>query len=115
MSIRPLPPKATEPLAVRAPFGGTVVEIDWGDGHTGRIPNRRLRGFCPCAGCQGHEPTIRYVEGGNDVIDAISEVGNYGLSFRWGDGHETGIYRFEYLRRLCACDACLPAWDSQRG
>jgi DUF971 family protein len=31
----------------------------------------------------------------------LSVVGRYALNFRWSDGHETGIYSFQYLRDLC--------------
>ncbi len=85
---------------VKAPHGGDTVEIQWADGITSRYPHSLLRGYCPCAGCQGHSGTINFVEGGNlDLVD-IEQVGNYALSFRWGDGHATGIYTFRYLRAL---------------
>lgn len=102
------------PTAVRAPMGGDVVEVDWADGHTSVLPNARLRGYCPCAGCQGHGGGLRFLEGGNAVIDRIEEVGNYALAFTWGDGHASGIYRFEFLRRLCACATCLPLFEEAR-
>ena len=41
-------------VAVRSPRGARVTEIDWGDGHKGVYPHAVLRGYCPCAGCQGH-------------------------------------------------------------
>lgn len=93
---------------LRAPRGASHTEIDWADGHRSVYPNDWLRGYCPCAGCQGHNPEIVFVAGGNSVLEDIEEVGNYGLSFRWGDGHETGIYTFRYLRSLCACPVCVP-------
>jgi len=33
-------------------------------------------------------------------------VGNYGVAIVWSDGHDTGIYTFDALRRLCPCEAC---------
>ena len=99
---------ARTPTLVRAPRGGDTVEIEWADGHHSRYPNELLRGYCPCAGCQGHSGQIRFIAGQNPVIETIEEVGNYGLSFAWGDGHNSGIYTYRYLRGLCACDACLP-------
>lgn len=101
-------PGSFMPLTVRAPRGGETLEIDWADGHTSVFPNELLRGYCPCAACQGHSATIRFVEGHSAVLDGIAEVGNYGLAFTWGDGHASGIYDFRYLRALCACDACFP-------
>jgi DUF971 family protein len=38
----------------------------------------------------------------------VSAVGNYALHFSWSDGHDSGIYTFEYLRELCPCSLCLP-------
>ena len=38
----------------------------------------------------------------------VEPVGNYALNFRWSDGHSTGIYTFEYLRKICPCSQCLP-------
>ncbi len=98
--------KQWSPLAVRAPIGGDTVEIDWADGHLGVLPNALLRAYCPCAGCQGHSGEIRYLPGGNSVIDGLEEVGSYALQITWGDGHASGIFTFRYLRRLCACASC---------
>ena len=38
----------------------------------------------------------------------VTAVGNYALGFAWSDGHDSGIYTFEYLRKLCPCAQCLP-------
>jgi DUF971 family protein len=74
--------------------------VDWIDGHMSRLPHDILRGYCPCASCQGHQGTIRYVEGGDlDLVD-IEHVGIYALRFEWADRHGTGIYSFAYLRHL---------------
>ncbi|MGZ3475873.1 MAG: gamma-butyrobetaine hydroxylase-like domain-containing protein, partial [Polyangiales bacterium] len=35
-------------------------------------------------------------------------VGDYALALEWGDGHNTGIYTFRYLRDLCRCSQCVP-------
>lgn len=100
-------PKHT-PTGVKAPHGGRVMEIGFADGHTAKIPHDVLRGYCPCAHCQGHGGTIRYVPGGDLDVRDIEQVGNYGLSFAWGDSHASGIYTFKYLRALCQCDECAP-------
>ena len=94
--------------AVRSPRGASVTEIDWADGHRSRYPHLLLRGYCPCAGCQGHSGTISFVPKGDIAleIDEISVVGNYALSIKWFDGHDTGLYSYTYLRALCQCDAC---------
>lgn len=94
------------PLEVRAPRGARVMHIEFADGHLGVYPHERLRGYCPCAQCQGHQGPIRFVPGGDLELRDIQEVGNYALRLTWGDGHSTGIYSFVFLRRLCACAAC---------
>jgi len=100
----------TKCVAVRSPRGAKVTEIDWGDGHKGVYPHAILRGYCPCAGCQGHSGTIQFVEGtGIQLeIDDIEAVGNYALRMQWFDGHGSGLYSYRYLRALCYCDECRP-------
>lgn len=103
------------PTGVKAPHGATSMEITWADGHQSPLPHEILRGYCPCARCQGHGGTIRRV----DIpaiataleVREIERVGKYGLSFAWGDGHDTGIYTFKYLRSLCQCDVCKPSFS----
>jgi DUF971 family protein len=90
----------TTPTHIKAPHGATTTEITWADGLRCVYPNEILRGLCPCAGCQGHGGTIEFVAGGNSDLRDIQTVGSYALGLKWGDGHETGIYTFEYLRSL---------------
>ena len=100
-------PKHT-PTDVKAPHGARVMEIYWGDGHKSSIPHEILRGYCPCAHCQGHGGTIKFVPGGDLSLRDIAQVGNYALQFTWGDRHDSGIYTFTYLRSLCQCPECKP-------
>lgn len=102
--------KRTQCRAIRSPRGGIVSEIDWGDGHKGIYPHEILRGYCPCAGCQGHSGTIRFIPctGIQLELEDIEVVGNYALRMQWFDGHGTGIYSYRYLRALCQCDECRP-------
>ena len=101
-------PRPIRPVAVRSPRGGRVTEIDWSDGHRSAYPHELLRGRCPCAGCQGHGGETRFIETTDDQreLEDIHPVGGYALSFKWFDGHASGIYTFVYLRALCPCDAC---------
>ncbi len=89
------------PTHVKAPHGATSTEITWGDGARCVYPNAILRGYCPCAHCQGHGGTIEFVPGGNSELRDLEQVGHYALKLVWGDGHDTGIYTYEYLRALC--------------
>ncbi|MCH7553073.1 MAG: DUF971 domain-containing protein [Chloroflexi bacterium] len=89
------------------------IHIAWDDGHEGFHPYRALRGACPCATCV-HEMTGQRVIGTDDVPEGVEaldhmSVGRYALQFLWSDAHQTGIYPYELLRRLCKCDACEAA------
>ena len=83
-----------------------VVRITWDDGHVGDYRVDYLRGYCPCALCQGHGSGVKFISAPDALLAEISAVGNYAIQFRWQDGHETGIYTFEYLRSLCPCPEC---------
>jgi len=98
-------------VKVRSPRGARTTEIDWGDGHRGIYPHVILRGYCPCAGCQGHSGSIHFVETQDSQLelDDIEPVGNYALRLQWFDGHGSGLYSFRYLRALCHCPECLVA------
>ena len=98
------PSPSTSPVELRAPIGAVQLEIDWEDGTTSVLPHRYLRGFCPCAGCQGHSGPISFMDGGDLRLVDVSEVGQYAIKLLWGDGHNTGLYSFAYLRALG--DAC---------
>lgn len=98
MTRRPL-----RPVAIRAPHGARVFEITWPQQSQHRLSHQILRGYCPCAGCQGHSGLIRLQEIHSELsleLREIQEVGQYALGLVWGDGHRTGIYSFAYLHRL---------------
>ena len=84
------------------------LRVTWSDGHQGEYDYDYLRGYCPCASCQGHAaPSIRFHRPRQSVTaESIEPVGNYAVSFLWSDGHGTGIYRFEFLRQICPCGEC---------
>ena len=85
--------------------GDAALRVTWGDGRACLYEAPRLRRACPCAQCV-NEFTGERVLRPEAVSDALSIanvelVGRYALTFRWSDGHETGIYSFRYLRQLC--------------
>ena len=94
-----------EPVELRAPRDATTLEITWADGATTRYRHALLRGFCPCAHCQGHQGPIGWASDATDrdlaILD-IEEVGNYAVRLVFGDGHSTGIYSFRFLRELAS-------------
>lgn len=96
----------TLPTEIRAPRGARMMQILWQDGKEQSYTHQVLRGFCPCAYCQGHQGAIEWVEDTEDLpaealdLSDIREVGSYALQLHWGDRHSTGIYTFAYLREL---------------
>jgi len=81
-----------------------AVELGWRDGETVRIPFRWLRGHCPCAVCVS-ETTGQRMVGVDDVPPEIEPVaagfvGNYAQKIQWSDGHDTGLYSWDWLDRL---------------
>ena len=100
-----------KPLKVQR-TSATELSIVWEDGHKGRHTMSTLRKNCPCAACkteiEAHENTIMLpiIKQGQFELRAIEPVGSYALQFIWGDGHRTGIYTFEHLRRMCECEEC---------
>lgn len=94
------------PVEVRRDAGDGVMRVSWSDGHVGGYPWTYLRGWCPCATCQGHSGDKRYIHTDNPQLAGISVVGKYALSLVWADGHDSGIYSYRYLRELCPCPDC---------
>ena len=98
-------------------IGKGVLGIEWSDGHKGVYPVRYLRQHCPCAGCTD-EWTGELRLNPDDVpllirLDDVQPVGRYALQFTWSDGHDTGIYSFNFLRRICQCDSCQPVKEEK--
>ena len=86
------------------------LKIIWQDGHESVFPARGLRLACPCASCVDEMTgEIRIIP--SRIADDIRPlgvhlVGRYAISLDWSDGHRTGIYPFEFLRKRCPC--CQP-------
>ncbi|MBI4355860.1 MAG: DUF971 domain-containing protein [Candidatus Omnitrophica bacterium] len=87
-----------------------ALKLLWPDGHESIYPARELRLACPCAGCVDEMTGQRRLLANAVAQDvrplAISPVGRYAIHIRWSDGHDTGIYSFERLRKRCPCEAC---------
>jgi DUF971 family protein len=85
--------------------------LTWNDGHAAEFDDAYLRGWCPCALCQGHDNVEIVFHPPPGAVEALSvqPVGSYGISIAWSDGHATGIYRFAFLREICPCGECRRA------
>lgn len=84
--------------------------IAWNDGRECRYSFAGLRAVCPCVLCQGgHENMgrpadkllLRRAENSDLNLEAITPVGSYAVQLRWNDGHDSGIYTWEYLYEAC--------------
>ena len=79
-----------------------VLEISFSDGASFRIPFELLRVYAPSAEVQGHGPGQETVQTGKRQVDlvAIEPVGNYAVQPTFSDGHNTGLYSWDYLYLL---------------
>ena len=102
---------------------GTGVEIEWRDGHRSSYSFHYLRDACPCALCNeerdksGRKPG----EAPGQAAGALplfrpalrptqsEAVGRYAIRFTWNDGHQHGIFAWDYLREICPCPECKTA------
>jgi len=88
---------------------GSELAILWSDGVESYLPLERFRRACPCAMCGGEpdvlgnivRPDVSYTGASFELV-GWQIVGGYALQPRWADGHSTGLYSFQYLRRLTA-------------
>lgn len=90
-----------------------TLEVTWGDAHASSYALKYLRAECPCAACRSERQDAKdnpfhVLKGGLPSADLrnVEPVGRYGLRLVWADGHDTGIYTFEYLRQICPCETC---------
>ena len=79
-----------------------VLEIAFADGARYRLPYEFLRVHSPSAEVRGHGPGQEVLQVGKREILVISAepVGLYALNFEFSDGHNSGIYSWDYLREL---------------
>jgi DUF971 family protein len=89
------------------------ISILWMDGHKSIYSPFNLRNACPCAACKGEGGIFgKYYSPEKTTVvsdvqpEEIGQVGRYGLKIIWSDGHDLGIYTFDYLRTLCECEEC---------
>jgi DUF971 family protein len=103
------------PVDIRRPEPGKLI-IEWDDGHVSEYSMLSLRRQCPCASClekrtARSDNPLRVLSpeetlAQNPEVKTARVVGNYALQFDWKDGHNEGIYTFDYLRELCECKTC---------
>ncbi len=87
---------------------GEELAIKWDDGSESFVSLEKLRRACPCAGCKGEGDIMGKLHKGPEQplsplsfqLRRLDWIGSYGIQPAWADGHATGIYSFDYLRRL---------------
>jgi DUF971 family protein len=120
-ALQIVPGPEVTPKSVKVDLtGGSGMAIEWMDAHKSHYSFTWLRDACPCALCdeartqQGRQP------GQPPKADpmalpmfkpaakpsAAAGVGKYAIRFVWNDGHEHGIYSWEFLREWCPCREC---------
>ena len=79
-----------------------ALEIGFADGSVFRLPFELLRVYSPSAEVQGHGPGQEVLQTGKREvgIDELQMVGHYGVQPRFSDGHNSGIFSWDYLYRL---------------
>lgn len=88
---------------------GTELALGFSDGAELFLPLPMLRRACPCAACQGEpdalgrvlKPQVNYGPRAFDLV-RFGSLGGYALQLFWGDGHSTGLFSFDYLKKLGA-------------
>jgi DUF971 family protein len=86
---------------------GNELAIQWNDGTESYFGLEFLRRACPCAACGGEpdvlgnisRPDVTYSDQ-SFQLTGFNMVGGYAVQPHWADGHESGLYSFQYLRRL---------------
>ncbi|MCP4503709.1 MAG: DUF971 domain-containing protein [Deltaproteobacteria bacterium] len=77
------------------------MQIEWEDGHKSVLPFKLIRSYCPCAECQGHGGgPLQVIENKVTGVFGADLVGQYAINLQFSDGHSTGIFRWELLRKL---------------
>lgn len=100
MSTRPaqIPP----PESITVHSASRIFEIAFPDGARFRIPFELMRVYSPSAEVQGHGPGQAVLQTGKRQVDivALEPVGNYAVQPTFSDGHDSGIFTWEYLHFL---------------
>lgn len=86
------------------------IEIDWKDGTHSSYPLEFLRRECPCATCTGAHgtPPQKWEPDANPLrmftpklkMESVEAVGSYAIRIYWSDGHKSGIYSYDHLRKI---------------
>jgi DUF971 family protein len=90
------------PTEIKLHQKSRVLEIAFDDGRIFRLPFEYLRVFSPSAEVRGHGPGQEVLQAGKRDVDIrhVEPVGSYAIQPTFSDGHDTGIYSWDYLYEL---------------
>ena len=93
---------SSQPTTITVHQRSRVLEVGFADGQSFRIPFELMRIYSPSAEVQGHGPGQEVLQTGKREVglEALDPVGNYAVQPRFSDGHDTGIFSWDYLRHL---------------
>ena len=96
-------PRNLTPTSIRLHKRSRELEIGYAGGENYRLSCEYLRVFSPSAEVRGHGRGQEVLQTGKiDVnITAVNPVGNYAVQLVFDDGHDTGLYSWDYLYQLC--------------
>jgi DUF971 family protein len=96
--------KSPRPTDITLHQQSRMVDVTFDDGRMFSLPIEYLRVFSPSAEVRGHGPGQEVLQTGKRAIEvkAIEPVGMYAVKFVFSDGHDTGIYSWDYLYELGA-------------
>ena len=106
---------APTPTALTVHSQSRLLEITFSDGAHFKIPFELMRIYSPSAEVQGHGPGQEILQTGKREvgIEDLSAVGHYAVQPRFSDGHDTGIFSWDYLYKLGRDQADL--WQRYEG
>lgn len=102
MSAAPLKADRPWPTELRLRKSARVLEVDFDDGHSFTLPAELLRVESPSAEVQGHGASQKKTVPGKRTvgIERIEPVGTYAVRLVFSDGHDTGLFTWDYLHEL---------------
>jgi DUF971 family protein len=113
------PTISTNPREITVSREARELHIRWQDGHESVYTFDFLRRECPCALCNDQRSkqaapgglglTVlsgSVVKTGQIQVTEVKPIGRYAVNFVWSDGHDSGIYSYDFLRAACPCSSC---------
>ena len=97
-----LNPTTPRPVDIRLHQASRRLEISFDDGRTAMLSCEYLRVYSPSAEVRGHGAGQEVLQVGKELVNitGIEPVGNYAVRLTFSDGHDTGLYSWDYLYDL---------------